>query len=199
MVVCVVETPCELMALSMMPAMIVNIILAASRSRAPRIRIDASNPIIRVISVLTPSHFVHASPRLKVGGRRSPTSTNLVLRNINRTTIVASLTQTTSFGSRSSIPYVDILRNSIGLQTTLSLHRCQQWIANILANDSSSSSYDARAGLDVGAGEYAAIVDHVVATSCKVQVDVVVVVLICRFCKGADVRIVILKCILLLH
>ena len=92
MVVCVVETPCELMALSMMPAMIVNIILAASGSRAPRIRIDASNPIIRVISVLTPSHFVHASPRLKVGGRRSPTSTNLVLRNINRTAIVATLT-----------------------------------------------------------------------------------------------------------
>ena len=148
MVIGVVETSRELMALCMVPSVIVNVILASSRSCASRIRINAPDPVVRVVCVLTSVHLVHASPRLEVRSRWH-TATNLLLGHINRTPVVASLTETTSLSPSASIAYVDILGNCISLQAALGLHRCQQRIANILANDAASASYDPRAGLDV--------------------------------------------------
>jgi hypothetical protein len=93
-----------------------NVIFTSSGSRAAWIWIYTSNPIIRVVCVLP--HIIYTRPGLHILRRGA-----LLFADIDGTSIVTSLAEAASFRPSAPISDVDVLRNCVGFQASLSLYR----------------------------------------------------------------------------
>ena len=121
------------------------------------------------------SDVIYTRSRLHIVGSHIA----LLLTDINCASIMAALAEATTLRTRSSVPNVDVLGNSIGLQAALGLHRGKQGVRHIFTDNTASATDNTRTCLDVRAcDDTTVIVYMILSTSSEVQVDVVVVILV---------------------